>query len=440
MNPSSFPVDHQRTKVIFSTFAILLMATPSISFTQTINLEPTYQLIESRKKVYGRGSYDFRGIGCKDYWFVGHDTSDGPFLCSQGSGIQYSAQKFSLPDTALDGDKADRHECGFMHLDADKKIDMVCAIGANEGKGQGPNEVYRNVSTKSNVKMQRMTNTTGLEDIYGRSRTVEPFRWADGTQGVWITVHGAVRPDGHANINRLFRYNGSGKYTFSEIVEPLVNITTFNNCSRSGDLNGDGLDDLVLCRTVGQNGKSPAPSIILYQNPNNTWRQAELPMLKQQWITAEIEDLNQDGRKDLIVSVSDASKHSIEVYLQSSDGSLPAQPSWTANLTTQANSIAVGDMDGDGRADLYVTQSDKEACQHLSVTLKNMKDTWPDILFHTHGRTDGWTPLTLNTEPQANGCSWLATAAGPGIIHLARGYEGHHGDSYAIRFTSSPTK
>ncbi|TDM04830.1 MAG: hypothetical protein C4K60_20505 [Ideonella sp. MAG2] len=396
---------------------------------------PHYALVEPDKKAYGRASYDFRDVGCIDYWFVGHDTTDGPFMCDLAQKGAFKSRTTRLPTKAVDGTDMDRHECGFMHLDGDRKIDMVCTLGANKGTGTGPNEVYRNTSTSTKVQMTRISTPTGIEDPYGRGRTVEPFRWADGTQGVWTTVHGALRLDGHPNINRLFRYNGLGSFTFTEVPEPLVNITTYNNCSRSGDLNGDGLDDLVLCRDVGEGGKHPAPSLVLYQNPDMSWRSATLPMASKYWLTAEVRDLNQDGRKDLLVSISEAGNYRIELYLQAADGSLPAQPSWSAALSAPANSLAVGDMDGDGHPDIYVTQSQTAVCQNQGKTKGKMTDTWPDVLFYSAGVSGGgWAPLVLSNEPQADGCSWLATAAEPGVIHLARGYEGYPGDNYVVFF------
>ena len=401
---------------------------------QTIPSLPEYTLVETGKKVYGRASHDFRAIGCIDYWFVGHDLKDSPFACQKGSPGKYTLQKYKLPTQAVDGGNMDRHECGFMHLDGDGKIDMVCTLGADKGKGEGVNEVFRNTSSKKAVSMERITKPTGIEDPYGRGRTVQPFKWADGTQGVWTTVHGAYRSDGKPNINRLFRYGAPGSFYFTEVPEPLVNVTTYNNCSRSGDLNGDGLDDLLLCRTVGEGGTAAADSVVLYQQADMSWRTAVLPMATKTWITAEIHDLNGDGRQDLVVSVEEAGQYRIELYLQAANGSLPSTASWSSPLPVKGNSIAIGDLNGDGRPDLYVTQADSKACQDQVKAKGSMTDTWPDRVFYASPYADQWAQQVLVNEPQAYGCSWLATAAEPGVVHLGRGLEGEVGDSYVVLF------
>ncbi|HSI57557.1 MAG TPA: hypothetical protein VLA16_08370, partial [Ideonella sp.] len=169
-------------KLIFPIAALVCCAG---ALAQTIG-QPTYTLIESDKKVFGRASYDFRNVGFIDYWWVGHDPSDGPFKAVRGVSGKYSAvQAFSLPTMAVDGTNMDRHECGFLHLNDDGKIDIVCTVGADRGVGEGPNDVYRNDSTDRSLRMTRIEGDmlpTGIEDPTGRHRALEPFRFADGSQ------------------------------------------------------------------------------------------------------------------------------------------------------------------------------------------------------------------------------------------------------------------
>lgn len=405
---------------------------------QSLLEPPTYTLVEALKKTYGRASQDFRGIGCIDYWFIGHDPADGPSKCRLGDPVTYGRAVFNLPKEAVDGSNMDRHECGFLHLNDDSLIDMVCALGADHGTGTGPNEVYRNDSTSINFRLTRIQQATGIEDLNGRTRTMEPFKWANGDLGVWTTVFGDYRADGLPNINRLFRYDGSGSFHFTEVPDSLVNITTRSQCARVGDLNGDGLDDLLLCRETNAGGVTPSPSILLYQQSDESWRQATLPMVMKRWMTAEIHDMNGDGRQDLIISVSDSTAPRIEIYFQQADGKLLAEPSWSAPVGVKANSIAVGDLDGDARPDLYVVQSLTTQCNADGKATGVLTDLWPDVVFYSGGAAEGWSRLDLVDEPRANGCSWLATAAEPGVIHLGRGIEAWAGDNYVLRFKPIP--
>jgi len=400
--------------------------------------QPSYSLVEASKKVYGRASHDFRAIGLVDYWWVGHDPSDGPFKALGGKPGQYSAvQAFSLPTRAIDGSNMDRHECGFLHLNDDAKIDMVCALGADRGSGSGPNEVYRNDSTDTRLRMTRIEGSglpTGLEDPTGRSRAFEPFRFADGSQGLWSVVYGLPRDDGEPNLNRLYRYDGAGSFKFTEVASVAVNITTLFNCARSGDLNGDGLDDLLLCRSESSLGV-PADSLLYLQNRDGSFSLAELPMAYKRFITAEIVDLNGDGRQDLVVSVEEADESRVEVYLQGSRNNLPATPQFRQPVGATANSLAVGDLDGDGRPDIYVALSKAGTCKGEFERTGTFNDLWPDLVFSTAGAARGaYLTTAMANEPVANGCSWLATWAGPGLVHLGRGLEGAPGDNYALRF------
>ena len=425
---------HTIRKLIFSCAALLCCASAPA---QTIG-QPTYTLVESGKKVYGRASYDFRDIGLIDYWWVGHDPSDGPFEAVRSTGGQYSAvQAFSLPTKAIDGTNMDRHECGFLHLNDDNKIDMVCTLGSDGGLGSGPNDVYRNDSTEQAIRMTRIEGDqlpTGIEDPYGRHRAMVPFRFADGSQGLWSLVLGIPRVDGQPNMNRLYRYNGSGSFKFTEVPSPAINITTKYTFSRAGDLNGDGLDDLLLCR-IEMTNFDTADSILYLQSPDGSFTEAELPMAFKRFNAAEIADLNGDGRNDLLVSVTENRENRIEVYLQ--DGTNRLKPTPALRLVTSApvNSFAIGDLDGDSRLDIYAAISPSEACRNAYDRTGTFSDIWKDIVISTAGAPRrGYVVTTMENEPVEKGCSWLAAWGGPGIVHLGRGLEGAPGDNYSLKF------
>ncbi|HSI56988.1 MAG TPA: VCBS repeat-containing protein [Ideonella sp.] len=399
--------------------------------------QPKYTLVEAAKKVYGRASQDFRGIGVIDYWWVGHDPSDGPFKGIQGVRGRYSAtQSFSLPTVAIDGTNMDRHACGFAHLNDDNKIDMICALGADKGKGSGPKEVYRNDSTPTAIRMTRIEGAmlpTGIEDPTGRGRAMTPFKFADGTRGMWSVVHGDIRSDGQPNLNRIFRYNGTGTFKFTEVASAPINVTTRSNCSVAGDLNGDGLDDFILCRTESAKDV-PADSLLYVQSSDGSFRELALPMTSKRFVTAEAADLDGDGRSDLIASVFDERGPAIEIYLQTRQGTLPKKPSLRKPTSGQINSFAIGDLDGDGKPDIYAAISNAAECVEDAKD-GPFTDRWPDIVLSTKGATSiPFVFTTMLNEPQADGCSWLATWAEPGIIHLGRGMEGTPADNYSLKF------
>ena len=399
--------------------------------------QPTYTLVESAKKIYGRASQDFRGIGIVDYWWVGHDSRDGPFAGIQGVRGQYSTtQSFSLPTVAIDGTNMDRHACAFAHLNDDNKIDMICALGADHGKGSGPKEVYRNDSTPTEIRMTRIEGDvlpTGIEDPTGRGRTMASFKFADGTQGIWSVVLGDIRSDGQPNLNRLFRYNGMGTFKFTEVASAPINVTTRSNCSAVGDLNGDGLDDLVLCRTESAKNV-PADSLMYVQNSDGSFHELALPTVSRRFVAAEIVDLDGDGRSDLVASILDGRGPAIEVYFQTRQGTLPEKPAVRKPTSGQVNSLAVGDLDGDGKPDIYAAISNAGKCDE-NARFGRFTDRWADIVLSTKGATGiPFVTTVMLNEPRTNGCSWLATWVEPGIVHLGRGTEGTPADNYSLKF------
>jgi hypothetical protein len=54
------------------------------------------------------------------------------------------------------------------------------------------------------------------------------------------------------------------------VPSAAINVTTLYTCSRTGDLNGDGLDDLLLCR-IAVAASEPADSILYLQQPDGSF-------------------------------------------------------------------------------------------------------------------------------------------------------------------------
>lgn len=116
-----------------------------------------------------------------------------------------------------------------------------------------------------------------------------------------------------------------------------------------GDVNGDGRDDVV----ASWGGNSPTFLGVFYQQGDGTL--APMQTVPSYDIPGgiEIADMNNDGRKDIVVI--HRGWNAVSVHLQRADGTLAPRELFQApyvNHNTQV--IAVGDVNSDGYADIAV--------------------------------------------------------------------------------------
>src|SRR5437867_4654829 len=115
-----------------------------------------------------------------------------------------------------------------------------------------------------------------------------------------------------------------------------------------GDVNLDGRQDLA----VAQSGSTPSLVSVLLGNGDGSFQPARIFATGQGSLSVAIGDVNGDGRPDL--AVANYSSNDVSVLLGNGDGTFQAAQSFpTAGLNPVT--VAAGVSNGDGRPDLAVT-------------------------------------------------------------------------------------
>src|SRR5262249_5761227 len=153
-----------------------------------------------------------------------------------------------------------------------------------------------------------------------------------------------------------------------------------------GDLNGDGQPDLVTTNIGGDPLATPTPAgtiSVLLGNGGGTYSAATpYPTGSFLPFSVAIGDLNGDGKLDLAVAnYGDplSGNGAISVFLGNGNGTFSAAtPSPT--LATGAQSVAIADLDGDGHLDLVVAYAFSKYSVFLGIGNGSFKHVNPAFL------------------------------------------------------------
>ena len=224
---------------------------------------------------------------------------------------------------------------------------------------------------------------------------------------------------------------GKGDGTF----RPVVTYKSGGSIPSSvavADVDGDGKLDLLVanCGPIGINVCNHANGLmgVLLGNGDGTFRAVLTYDSGGSTVVAvAVADVNGDGKPDLLVAnecgtSTDCGRGSVGVLLGNGDGTFQAAKNYDVGYAI--NSLAVADVNGDGRLDLLVAKGGTN--NNVGVLLGNGNGTFQPVLdYDSGGNTalsvvvadvngDGKPDLLVANQDSEWVCSW-ATATAPSI-------------------------
>ncbi len=178
-------------------------------------------------------------------------------------------------------------------------------------------------------------NGDGKTDLLVANNCVSATNGANGTVGVLLG-------NGDGTFRTAVAYGSGGQSTYSVAV---------------GDVNGDGKPHLVLANQCVASGNCANGTVgVLLGNGDGTFRTAIAYSSGGQYPTSvAVADVNGDGKPDLLVAnyyAGNGSQNgSVSVLLGNGDGTFRSPVSYGSGGLGDS-SVAVGDVNGDGKPDL----------------------------------------------------------------------------------------
>jgi hypothetical protein len=219
-------------------------------------------------------------------------------------------------------------------------------------------------------------NGDGKPDLVVANGCASSGNCASGSVGVLLG-------NGDGTFQTAASYGSGGYYALSVAV---------------ADINGDGKPDLVVANDCTNNDNCANGSVsVLLGNGDGTFQTAVSYSSGGQYpYSVAVADVNGDGKPDLIVANecgSNCENNSVSVLLGNGDGTFQTAVSYSSG-GLYAFSVAVADVNGDGKPDLLVTNecfsSGNCANGSVSVLLGNGDGTFQTAVSYGSGGEDAW--------------------------------------------------
>jgi hypothetical protein len=323
---------------------------------------------------WGTSIADVNGDGWPDMLFNRHTQPPALFLGGP-TGFTEAAIEWPWP--------MDRHNCAWGEANGDGRPDLLCAQGAMNGEGEGPNELWLNLPDPDGFV--ESADAYGLKQTLYRGRT---STWIDyDSDGDLDIFFGSAPREGHPDVT--FR-NDAG--TFVETITGIEGERDTESATWA-DWDGNGYPDLLLTSILGPT--------LAFTNSAGTFSPLTIPALgTRKWYGSAWGDFTGDGQPDLAV----IDPHYVR-FLRNDGGTFTK----VKNVAiAYGRGLAWVDLNNDGRLDLYVVRTargeepnsstDRGDALFMSTTSGGFNLVKPEELTGWEGSGDGLAMLDYNAD------------------------------------------
>jgi hypothetical protein len=168
---------------------------------------------------------------------------------------------------------------------------------------------------------------------------------------------------------------GNGDGTFTQMPTSIADAAAFSGMA-AGYFNNDGKQDIAIVDYAFEQ------TITVYLgNGDGTFTQGstiDVSNQSSQSINLAVADFNGDGNPDLATPIyGDGNPSSLAIYLGNGDGTFTAASGSPISTVEAAFAAKVGDFNGDGIPDIYVTGA--TSTQDLAIDLGNGNGTFTPV-------------------------------------------------------------
>lgn len=303
--------------------------------------------------TWAASTVDYNLDGRQDLWIGFHEKGGGRLYRNNGDDTYTWVATSAWPHQNAQGGIFDRHDCQWADVDGNGLPDAYCSGGRNLDNyvktAEKDNELWLQVSDGNFVDVG---TEWGVGDPCGRGRYIAMIDVnGDGRKDIFLGNQ-APRNDptdpcmNPANAlpnaeSKVFINNAWRSFTYA----PAWNVSQPNSgvlCAEPWDYNHDGRMDLLAC-----NFHNHRP--YLYRNTGTGFVERGAVVGLPPMSDANLADLNADGLLDLVFS----DDQGFAYMLGTTSGVGPVVRIYSAPSGILPASVAVGDINNDGRPDIY---------------------------------------------------------------------------------------